>query len=82
MVRERDPKGIPMYKILAFLKKKKEAKTITEISEEAFRLLNPHFVKVFVGSLIDAVESNRLRFVKVLLNVNVIYMRKGLTKWL
>lgn len=44
MVRERDPKGIPMYKILAFLKKKKEAKTITEISEEAFRLLNPHFL--------------------------------------
>jgi len=35
MVGERDPKGIPMYRILAFLKKKKEAKTITEISEEA-----------------------------------------------
>jgi predicted transcriptional regulator len=35
MVGERDPKGIPMYRILASLEKKKEAKTITEISEEA-----------------------------------------------
>jgi len=32
MVGERDPKGIPMYRILAFLKKKKEAKTITDSS--------------------------------------------------
>ncbi len=32
MVRERDL--IPMYRILAFLNKKKEAKTITEISKE------------------------------------------------
>jgi predicted transcriptional regulator len=35
MVGERDPRGIPIYRILAFLKKEKEAKTITEISEEA-----------------------------------------------
>ncbi|MDT7873690.1 hypothetical protein WIW89_04985 [Stygiolobus sp. CP850M] len=60
MVGERDPKGIPMYRIIAFLKKKKEAKTITEISEEAdipYNAVRDNIYKLLALGAIEGIKE-------------------------
>jgi predicted transcriptional regulator len=63
MVGERDPKGIPMYRILAFLKKKKEAKTITEISEEADIPYNAVRDNIYKLMALGAIETREGKYI-------------------
>jgi len=63
MVGERDPKGIPMYRILAFLKKKKEAKTITEISEEADIPYNTVRDNIYKLLVLGAIETRDGKYI-------------------
>jgi predicted transcriptional regulator len=63
MVGERDPKGIPMFKILAYLNKKKEAKSITKISEEADIPYNTVRDNIYKLLALGAIETKDGRYI-------------------
>jgi predicted transcriptional regulator len=63
MARERYPKGIPMYRILAFLNKKKEAKTIPEISEEANMPYNTVRENIYKLLALGAIETRDGKYI-------------------
>jgi predicted transcriptional regulator len=63
MAREKYPKGIPMYKILAFLNKSKEPKSIPEISLEASMSYNTVRDNIYKLQALGAVEGKEGKYV-------------------
>ena len=63
MPRERYPNGIPMYKILAFLNKEKEPKSMPEISLEAGMSYNTVRVNIYKLQALGAVEGKDGKYV-------------------
>jgi len=63
MPRERYPNGIPMYKILAFLNKEKEPKSMPEISLEVGMSYNTVRVNIYKLQALGAVEGKDGKYV-------------------
>ena len=63
MTKERYPKGIPMYRILAFLNKNKEPKSMPEISLEAGIPYNTVMVNIYKLLALGAVEGKDGKYV-------------------
>jgi len=63
MTKERYPKGIPMYKILAFLNKEKEPKSVPEISLEASMSYNTVRENIYKLLALGAVEGKDGKYI-------------------